>query len=537
MISFALETDGRNLVAGVPSAEGDSTFRACDPRTGEPTGPDIHEATPQEVATAIAAAHAAAETLRSWRPAALAALIEEIADELDAEGDSIVTTADRETALGRPRLQGELARTTHQLRMFASLVTSGRPLDAVIDVAREGPGPSARPDLRRCNVPLGPVAVFGAGNFPLAFGVPGGDTASAIAAGCPVVCKGHPSHPATSELTGRVIARALAACAAPPGSFSLLQGTSHDLGRALVAAPEICAVGFTGSLAGGRALHDLAARRSRPIPVYAEMGSLNPIFLMPDAIAERGQAIADELADSVTLGQGQFCTKPGLVFVPATPDGERFLEALANALAARPEAPLLNRSVTERLEAQVKDHTAGRITVLPRRGVCGYVFAPGLIVVDTGDLAEDHRLLEEHFGPVVVAVRARVGDMSQAARAVPASLTAAIHAVDPDADVVVRLRDVLIGQVGRLVFNGYPTGVAVTAAMHHGGPYPATTSPAHTSVGTAATRRFMRPVAFQGVPDRLLPPALRDDNPLGITRMLDGTPTTDALRPTNQDAR
>jgi NADP-dependent aldehyde dehydrogenase len=447
-------------------------------------------------------------------------LLEGVAVELEGRGDEIVAAANRETALGETRLQGELVRTTVQLRAFAALVRTGRHLDAVIDHADPNALPAPRPDLRRMNVPLGPVAVFGASNFPLAFSVPGGDTASAFAAGCPVVAKAHPSHPATSELCAAAITAAVAGTGLPPGAFSLLHGAGHGVGGALVQADGIAAVGFTGSTAGGRALFDLAARRPQPIPVYAEMGSVNPVFITPSALADAAEALASGLAGSATMGTGQFCTKPGLVFVVDGPDADAFTDRLRQAMADVVPGCMLD----PRLRAAYDDELSA-VRAVPgvelwegKAGEQALSAGVAVAVVDESLLAAHEALRREHFGPVTTVVRCRSAKslVAQAAE-VEGSLTATVHAAEHD-ELAGALRDALVPRVGRLVWGGWPTGVAVTDAMVHGGPYPATTAPWSTSVGLAAVRRFLRPVAFQSVPDALLPPALQEANPLGIER-------------------
>ncbi|HXH06867.1 MAG TPA: aldehyde dehydrogenase family protein, partial [Vicinamibacterales bacterium] len=385
--------------------------------------------------------------------------------------------------------------------------------------------PAPRPDLRRMLVPMGPVAVFTPSNFPLAFGVAGTDTASALAAGCPVIVKGHPSHPATSEICGRAVARAVRDTGAPPGVFSLLQARSPAIARALVQAPEIAAVAFTGSYAAGRALHDAAAARPRPIPVYAEMGSLNPVFVGPTALARRGEAIADGLAGSVTQGVGQFCTKPGLVFAPGD-EGRAFAERLAALVAARPAGVMLNAALRSAFARAVERTLAlaGVERLAPVQTAASGSAVAAVVAMTTARVFEaTPALREEHFGPFTLVVRCADPDEAIAiARRLDGQLAAAIHADPEDTAWAARLAGVLAHRVGRIVWNGYPTGVAVAWATHHGGPFPATTWSAHTSVGPLALRRFLRPVAYQNVPEALLPAALRDGNPLGLQRLVEG---------------
>jgi NADP-dependent aldehyde dehydrogenase len=418
--------------------------------------------------------------------------------------------------------------------MFAGVVADGTVLDAIIDPPDPGALPAPRPDLRRMLVAIGPVAVFAASNFPLAFSVPGGDTASALAAGCPVVVKAHPSHPGLSVHCARLVAGALAAAGAPAGTFAAVYGV--EAGRALVTHPAITAAGFTGSLTGGRALFDLAAARPDPIPFYGELGSLNPAVLTPGAVAERGAALAQAFIDSVTLGAGQFCTKPGLLFLPA---GHGLDATLADALARAPLGPVLNA----RIQAAYQ-HTAGTLAGTPGvqpivapsavDGSGGYRVAPALLRVAAADLvAHAPELLTECFGPAALVVEyASTDELADAIDAVPGSLAATLHAEpDTEADLARLLLARMARRAGRVIFAGWPTGVAVTWAQQHGGPWPATTSSLHTSVGVTATRRFQRPVAYQNLPDALLPEPLRDANPLGIPRRLSGQITTDPLPP------
>lgn len=528
---------GANLIGGRDSLRGRVTFRSFTPRTGDAGGVEVHEAIESELRDAAALA---AQAFAAWRPSTprdRARFLQGAAGRLDAARETIVATADGETGLGAARLNGELDRTTFQLRAFAEMLDEGSYVEAIISPADPAAKPAPRPDVRRILVPIGPVAVFTPSNFPLAFGAAGGDTASALAAGCPVIVKGHPSHPATSELCARAVIAAAVDAGAPDGTLSLLQARGLEVARALVAAPQIQAIAFTGSLTAGRAIHDLAASRPQPIPVYAEMGSLNPVFVAPGALASRGAEIAEGLANSITLGTGQFCTKPGLVFVTDDEHGRTFTRLVGERVAAREPGVMLSAQLQGALARQLR-RTVGLpgVSVLARSvpppgagAYCG-----GLVA--TTDLATFNRtraLHEEHFGPVSIIVRCPSPDaMIEVAAELEGSLTATIHA-DPidqsDRGWAARLASTLTDKAGRIVWNGYPTGVAVTWAMQHGGPYPATTSAGHTSVGATAIRRFLRPVAFQSAPDALLPEALRDTNPLGIQRLVDGRWTREAI--------
>ncbi|MFF9145157.1 aldehyde dehydrogenase (NADP(+)) [Streptomyces sp. NPDC014861] len=489
---------------------------SVDPRTGKRREQVATEATADGVDRAVRAAHAARGSLadRTVR----AAFLRTAADLLDAAADEVVTTADAETALGAPRLTGELARTTAQLRAFADVVDEGTFLDVRVDL----PDPSAvppRPDLRRWKIPLGVVAVYAASNFPLAFSVPGGDTASALAAGCPVVVKAHPDHPATSELAAGVLRRAAAKNGLPEDVVVLLHG--FDAGVELVRHPLVAAAGFTGSVRGGRALFDAAAARPAPIPFHGELGSLNPVVVTPGAAAERAEELGAGLAGSMTLGAGQFCTKPGFVLVPAGADGDRFLASLTEGVGQAGPAVLLDHrmraafveGVTERaaldgVEAPVAPGAADEHTV-----------TAGVLTVDAARLADGGHalLLEECFGPVTVVARySDAAQITDVLGRLPGNLTATLHCADED-PAAPGLLAALTPLAGRILVGGWPTGVAVAPAQHHGGPYPATTS-ASTSVGATAIERWLRPVTYQSTPQHLLPPELRDGHPLGPPR-------------------
>ena len=506
--------------------------RSVDPRTGTAFGPQFRDATPAEVAAGVEAASEAFLVTRRAAPATIAGLLEAIADGLEALGDDLIDTAVAETGLDATRITGERGRTCGQLRAFAEVARSGAHLDIRIDPVDPDTVPP-RPDLRRMQVPIGPVAVWGASNFPLAFSVPGGDTASALAAGCPVVVKAHPSHPATSELCAAVIAAAVAEVGLPAGTFALLHGRDPSVSRALVTAPGIAAAGFTGSQAAGRALYDLAAARPDPIPVFAEMGSLNPQFVTEAAVAERGQELAAGLVGSVTLGTGQFCTKPGLVFLPDSAGGRALEAAITAAAAEVAPAPLLGAGIGTGLRArlvELADLTGVEVVLAGRSSEVGAWAGPTVLVTDADTLARTPVLREECFGPATILVR--VGSLEEMAALVPdlpGSLTASIHAAGADVDHLDDLVAALQHKVGRVVWNQFPTGVAVTHAMHHAGPYPASTFVQHTSVGSAAIARFVRPVTFQNAPQALLPAPLRDDNPHGRWRLVDGQLTQEAL--------
>ncbi|HEY1318989.1 MAG TPA: aldehyde dehydrogenase (NADP(+)) [Streptosporangiaceae bacterium] len=499
---------------------------SIDPRDGTAVEPVAVNSTAEDVDAACQAAALAAPRLTEAGLAGRAAALRLIADALEADRAAIVALADRETALGETRLGGELTRTTGQLTLFADTVAQGAYLEASLDTPADLPA-GRRPDLRRMLVPAGPVAVYGASNFPLAFSVPGGDTASALAAGCPVVVKAHPSHPATSVRCARVLNEALVSAGVGLGCLSLVHGL--EAGRNLVSHPLIRAAAFTGSLRGGRALYDLAAARPDPIPFYAELGSLNPVVVLPGAAAQRADSIAAALAGSFTLGVGQFCTKPGVILVPTGADGDRLVSALA-AGAQVPPGVMLSDAIREAFAAGVAHRaTLPGVTIATTGGAAdGRLASPALLSVAAAGLTGEtgRELLAECFGPVTVAVRYEgEAELLGVLREFHGELTGTIHLADGDADLgqAARVAAVLEKAVGRLVYNGVPTGVAVSWSMHHGGPYPATTS-LHTSVGTTAIRRFLRPICYQDAPEQLLPTELRSGNPLGIPRLLNGQP-------------
>ncbi|MGW0928256.1 aldehyde dehydrogenase (NADP(+)) [Streptomyces sp. NPDC002644] len=508
---------------------------SVDPRTGKRRTQVAQEATPEDVDRAVRAAHDARPALAE-RPVR-AALLRTAARLLDEARDEVVETADAETALGAPRLTGELARTTAQLRAFADIVEEGGFLDVRIDHADDTRTPPW-PDLRRWKVPLGVVAVYSASNFPLAFSVPGGDTASALAAGCPVVVKAHPDHPATSELCASLLRRAAAAEGLPEDVVVLVHG--FDAGVALVGHPLIAAAGFTGSVRGGRALYDAAAARPVPIPFHGELGSLNPVLVTEAASAERGEEIGAGLAASMTLGAGQFCTKPGFVLVPEGAPGDGLVKALTEAVAGAGAGVMLDHRMRDAFVAGVAERAELPGVQAPvRPGPDGdHQVAPGFLTVPADRLAagDGHEaLLEECFGPVTVV--ARYGSEDEAAAVLgrlPGNLTATLHLGSDEASGAdgrgAALLERLTPLAGRVLVDGWPTGVAVAPAQHHGGPYPATTSTS-TSVGGTAIERWLRPVTYQSTPQALLPPELHDDNPLGVPRRVDGLLEQGGSRP------
>lgn len=490
----------------------------------------MREPAAAEVAAAASAAAAAFAAESRRRTFSDAELLRRVADALEERRTDVCGVAERETGLDSDRLQGELTRTTGQLAAFAGLADSGAWLDPILDRADPQATPP-KPDQRRMNVAVGPVAVFTASNFPFAFGVAGGDTASAFAAGCPVIVKGHPGHPETSRLLASCVENGARAAGVPPAWFAHVQGADHATSSAVVEAEAIKAVSFTGSLQGGIALARIAAARANPIPVYAEMGSSNPLFVTSRAAAARGGEIAEGLAASVTGSSGQLCTKPGLVVLVEDESGRRLAARLEAKLRARSAAAMLGSRIAsgfrDALDSATGDERT-RVVVAPAVTEPG-LQAPALIEVDASSLAPGDPLLEEIFGPAALVVWAKDDDdLVAAAELIEGSLTATVHA-EPGDSVAAALLATLARRAGRLVFNGFPTGVMVGWATMHGGPFPATTSAAHTSVGMTAIRRFVRPVGYQSVPDELLPPGLQDANPLGLLRLVDGDATRDPV--------
>ncbi|HQU25891.1 MAG TPA: aldehyde dehydrogenase (NADP(+)) [Acidimicrobiales bacterium] len=494
---------------------------STNPATGEQRALDLEETSPERVAAASTrarrASHEYARRPLDWREGLLGAM----AEELEADAATLVATAQAETALPEARLRGELARTAFQFRFFAEVVRDGAFLGASIDEATDSPmGPL--PDLRRVKVPLGPVAVFGSSNFPFAFSVPGGDTASALAAGCAVVIKAHPAHPATSAACFAALDRACDRRGAPEGLVSLVFGL--DAGTALVQAPAIAAVGFTGSVAAGRALWALAHAREVPVPFYGELGSANPLVVTAAAARERAGEIGEGVAGSIALGAGQFCTKPGLVFVPAGPDGDALVAALGARLGRDGRVTLLSEGIAENFRRGARSlEVDGGASVLVggEWGEAAHTSAR-LLQVDAGRFARESALHAECFGPLAVVVRyGGVDELRTALDAAEPALTFSAHVAEADPDAA-WLVEWGASRAGRVVVNGYPTGVGVSWSMHHGGPWPATTAAWATSVGAAAVERWLRPVTYQSVPPDLLPAALRDENALGIPRRLNG---------------
>jgi NADP-dependent aldehyde dehydrogenase len=513
---------GNRAIAGAGSSE-----YAQNPATGEKLEPAFPSAGQDEIELACTLAESAFDAYRNISLQQRATFLETIADEIQALGNTLIQRAVAETGLPQVRIEGERGRTMAQLKLFASVVRAGRWLDARIDPALPDRTPLPRPDVRLRHIPLGPVAVFGASNFPLAFSVAGGDTASALAAGCPVVVKAHPAHPGTSELIGRAINTAAKKCILPEGVFSLVFGGSHELGAALVANAAIKAVGFTGSRAGGLALKKLAEKRPEPIPVYAEMSSINPVFLLPNALDENASALAAGFVASLTTGAGQFCTNPGLVIGLA---GDALTDFIAHTRAALSESAAqtmltadihraYNDGVGKWLANVAIDEVAAGMSSAESNRCQARVFS-----TTAAQFLADDSLENEVFGAAALIIRCEsIDDLVAIAQRLEGQLTATMQLTDEDLDLARRLLPILERKAGRILCNGYPTGVEVCHAMVHGGPYPATSDSRTTSVGSAAILRFLRPVCYQDLPASLLPVELQDENSLNLPRLVDGS--------------
>ncbi|MCJ2071301.1 aldehyde dehydrogenase (NADP(+)) [Methylobacterium sp. J-030] len=518
---------GENLIGAEARRGTEASVRAVEAATGEALDPDFPGASRADLDRACALAEAAFDAYRETDPETRAGFLETIADNILEIGDDLVTRCMAETGLPRPRIEGERARTAGQLRLFASVVRAGSAVEARIDPALPDRKPLPRPDLRLRRIAIGPVAVFGASNFPLAFSVAGGDTASALAAGCPVIVKAHPAHPGTSELVGRAVRKAVASCGLPEGVFSLLFDAGQSIGQTLVADPRIAAVGFTGSRRGGTALMTIAAGRPHPIPVYAEMSSINPVLLFPGALAARGAAIGKAFAASLTLGAGQFCTNPGLILAQPGPGLDAFLEAAGTALKESPAATMLTPGIGRAYRegvAQVAGHAAVTLLAEGSEGTATQGRA-ALFATEAGAFLANPALQEEMFGAAALVVRCPdQAAMRAVLEHLEGQLTASLHLAPEDHAAARDLLPLLERRVGRILVDGFGTGVEVAHAMVHGGPYPATSDGRSTSVGSLAIDRFLRPVSYQDVPDALLPPALQAANPLGLPRRIDGAP-------------
>ncbi|MET3708855.1 NADP-dependent aldehyde dehydrogenase [Arthrobacter sp. UYEF6] len=521
---------GHSLIGGkiIPGEIG--TISGINPATNEKLEPSYSLLTDEQLKTATAAAADAFDSFSNLKPEQHALLLETIATNIETIGDELILRAASETGLPAARLQGERTRTTHQLRHFASVVRRGDFRGVRIDSALPDRAPLPRADIRQRQIPLGPVAVFGASNFPLAFSTAGGDTASALAAGCPVVFKAHNAHPGTSELTGQAIVKAVRDLGLHPGVFSLVYGPGNNVGKALVADPVIKAVGFTGSRAGGTALTRIAAARPEPIPVYAEMSSINPVFVLPGVLHNDIETLADQYVTSLTGSSGQMCTVPGLLFVPVGAAGDQFASLIGKAIAACAGQTMLSKEIALAWESGVEGLASVRDLRLIGRGTAGTTAnapAPAVFGADLDVFTDNLLLHEEIFGAASLLVRYKdLNGLIEATNAMDGQLTASVHLTDEDYASAAALFPALERKVGRIIVNGWPTGVEVGHAMVHGGPFPATSDSRTTSVGTTAVNRFLRPVAYQNFPQQLLPETLHDDNPWTLNRLMDGIPET-----------
>lgn len=516
---------GSLFIGGEAVSGSGGLFHGKAAASGETLEPAFGAATPADLERACALAWAAFDGFRDTPPETRARLLETIAEEIEAIGEALTERGVIETGLPAARLNGERGRTTGQLKLFAAVLRAGDWIEARFDNPLPERTPAPRPDLRQRQIAVGPVAVFGASNFPLAFSVAGGDTASALAAGCPVVVKAHPAHPGLSELVGGAIQRAVAACDLHPGVFSLLHDHGLDIAQALVADPRIKAVGFTGSRRGGLALIDIAQKRPEPIPVYAEMSSVNPVILMPAALAERAEAIGAAFVGSLTLGAGQFCTNPGLILTVDGPDVDRFIAAASGAVRVAPTQVMLTAGIrTAYVEGVAKLAEAGEVETLyvgeaPDAGQAG----AALFQTTAAALRANPALAHEVFGAAALIVRCvDLDELKAVLESLEGQLTAALHVSEADYADARTLLPVLERKVGRILANGFGTGVEVSYAMVHGGPFPATSDGRTTSVGAQAIVRFLRPVCYQDLPEGLLPDPVKTANPWGAPRWIDG---------------
>jgi 2,5-dioxopentanoate dehydrogenase len=524
---------GQSIVGFRRGTSTGESFYAANPVSGEHLEPSFSAASSDDLEHAARLAHEAFPTYSHASGPEKAAFLRSIATNIEGVTDAVVERAHLETALPKGRLQAETNRTCAQLRLFAQVVEEGSWVMARVDRADPNRKPAPKPDIRSMLRPLGPVAVFGASNFPLAFSVAGGDTASALAAGNPVIVKAHPAHPGTSEIVGSALQESVRHCGLPEGVFSLLFDGGTRVGSMLVKHPLVKAIGFTGSRSAGRALMDLVAARSEPIPFFAEMSSTNPVFVLPGALHDRSEAIATGLHTSFTLGAGQFCTKPGVIFLPEQNELPDFVSKLQALVSDSAPFHLLTESIKSSYHSGLSTrHAKQTVKSLAQTDAsqCGFAAATALFETSADSFLKDPDLASEIFGPSTLLVRASTRDqLLEAARALEGHLTATIHGTDQDLLDFADLIAILETKVGRLIFNGFPTGVEVTHAMVHGGPYPATSDGQSTSVGSRAIFRFVRPFCYQGFPQAALPDELKDHNPRQIWRMIDGDTTKRAL--------
>lgn len=534
-----MNLSGRSLIGSHEGTASGQTFFAVSPSTGGQLRPAFHSAGENEIEQAARLAHWAFAAYAKTSGRERAAFLRSIATNIEAVRDELVERAGQETALPKARLEGETARTCGQLWLFAQLIEEGSWVGARIDRAQPERKPSPKPDLRSMLRPLGPVVVFGASNFPIAFSVAGGDTASALAAGNPVIVKAHPAHPGTSEIVARAIRRAVSESGLHEGVFSLIFDSGTEAGVKLVKHPLIKAAGFTGSHKAGRALMDAAASRREPIPVFAEMSSTNPLFILPRALREHSERIAAGLYNSFTLGAGQFCTKPGMIFLPAGEETDRFAGQLRELAEEAAPFDMLTSGIRSAYRSALSSRkTNGALKLVAEKETPEAKVGVAIFQTDTAAFLKNPELAEEVFGPATLLVRhSNRAEILEIARGLEGHLTATIHGTEEDLRDFADLVEILETKAGRLIFNGFPTGVEVSHAMVHGGPYPATSDSRFTSVGTLAILRFARPVCYQGFPEASLPDELKNENPLRIWRTVDGEWTKEPLAATGENSR
>ena len=517
---------GQNFIGNEKSAKGKLTFNAVNPATTKEIEPLFYEATLDEVNLAVNKADEAFKVYRKKSGKEKAEFLEAIAEEILALGDELILRCVTETGLPEARITGERIRTTNQLKLFAGLIREGSWLDARIDLAQPERQPIPKPDIRSVQIALGSVGIFGASNFPLAFSVAGGDTASALAAGCTVVVKAHPAHPGVCELIGNAIINAVKKTGMPEGTFNMVHGRSVDVGMAIVKHPLIKAIGFTGSFRGGKALFDAASQRQEPIPVYAEMGSTNPVFILPGALKDKKEEIAKGLTASVILGVGQFCTNPGLVFFENSKESDGFKETAAQNFKSVVSGVMLTSAIQKAYESGSEKLSAKNGIEILAKGITqgeGFQGIPFIFQTTSENFLESKELEEEVFGPSTLTVTAdEKSELLKIAENLSGHLTITLWANEDDLKNYKDLIDIIERKAGRLIVNGFPTGVEVCHSMIHGGPYPATTDSHFTSVGTTAIKRFTRPVCYQNFPDSVLPDELKNSNPLNIWRLVEG---------------
>ena len=520
---------GENLVGSKETQGKGTTFPSLNPTTGEEATNIFYAASIEDVNEAASLAAAAFTQFRSTSGSVRATFLRDIADSILEFGDTLIDTAVEETGLPQARLIGERGRTVNQLKMFADLIEEGSWVEASIDTAIPEREPVPKPDLRRMMIPVGPVVVFGASNFPLAFSTAGGDTASALAAGNPVIVKSHRSHPGTSELVARAIRSAVQNNGLHEGVFSHLHDDGFDIGEALVLHPFVKSVAFTGSFTGGKALYDIAQQREEPIPVFAEMGSINPVLLFPDALTTQKEQIASAYAGSITLGVGQFCTNPGLILGVTSSELTDFSDTLTGEISGSGSATMLNSGIAQNYSKLSDEAISQQGVSLLGRGESNQMVnegVPAVAAVDGADFLSNPKLSEEVFGPFSLIVSCRNDEELRSVIAgLAGQLTITLMCTEKDLEDHQGLIEEVKEKAGRIIFNGVPTGVEVCPSMQHGGPYPSTTDSRFTSVGTAAIKRFVRPVTYQDCPDKYLPPELQDANPLGIWRTVNGSLT------------